>query len=113
MPLLGFKSDVCDAAKSGNLRELVTALASYPHLLDTPHAQQRGRTPLHIAAENGHAGIIAKLVELGSQAIDTPDKYGCTPISMAALKGRESVIETLVRLGSQAIDICLRPAVRP
>ena len=105
MALLEFKSDVWDAANTGNLHALVTALASHPHLIDTPHPHKLGeKTPMYIAAEKGHVEIITKLVELGSHAIDTPARDGCTPMFAATWNGHVLAIETLVRLGSKAID---------
>lgn len=104
MAFLGFKLDVWNAARSGNLHKLTSALASHANLIDTPHPDKRRQTPMYIAAENGHVEIIEKLVELGSRAIDTPDHYGRTPMYIAAVNGHAPVIEILVRLGSTAID---------
>ena len=98
--------DVWAAANTGNLDELVVALSSQPHLIDAPNPDdphEEGRTPMQIAAEKGHVGIIEKLVELGSEAVDT-GRDGWTPMHAAALNAKVSVMETLVRLGSTAID---------
>lgn len=100
-----FNSIVWDAAEIGDIHVLTIVITSYPHLIDTPNPREQYQTPIHIAAEKGHVEIIEKLVELGSQAIDTPDYDGWTPLYVAARYGYVSVIETLVRLGSQAIDI--------
>ena len=99
-----FDPVVWDAAEVGDIDTLVSALTLHPYLIDAPHFRERRQTPMFIAAQNGHVGIVSKLVELGSRAIDTPDKYGWTPMYAAALNGDVSVVETLVRLGSQAID---------
>ena len=102
--MTSFNSSVWDAAKAGNLNDLTTALALYPHLIDIPHPYQARETPMYIAAQNGHVVVIEKLVELGSKAIDTFNSYPWTPIHAAADTGQTQVIETLVRLGSCAID---------
>ena len=99
-----FDPVVWDAAEVGDIDTLVSALTLHPYLIDAPHFRERRQTPMFIAAQNGHVGIVSKLVELGSRAIDTPDNSGSTPMHAAASNGRVSVIMALVRLGSQAID---------
>ena len=103
--MASFNSSVWDAANTGDLHALVTALASYPHFIDTPHPHKLRRTPIYIAAKKGYVTIIEKLIELGSKAIDTPTMLGFTPMHTAAINGHIQVIETLVRLGSMAIGI--------
>ena len=100
-----FNSIVWNAARRGDIVALEEAILQYPHFIDTSHSREYRLSLMHIAAEKGHVEIIEKLVELGSQAIDTPDYDGWTPLYVAARYGYVSVIETLVRLGSQAIDI--------
>ena len=99
-----FNPIVWNAAKNGDVDALVTALALYPHHIDTPNPHELQKTPLWIAAENGYVEIITKLVEFGSTSIDTLDIDGRTPMFAAAYFGYVSVIETLVRFGSTAID---------
>lgn len=99
-----FNSLVYDAAKKGCVDQLLCSLSSHPHLIDIPNPRKRKRTPLFAAAMKGHVSAIETLVELGSQAIDTPNELGLMPLAIAAWKGHMEVIETLVRLGSKAID---------
>ena len=99
-----FNPIVWNAAEAGNLHALTSALVAHPHLIDTPHPREFFKTPLYIAAEKGHDKIIEKLVELGSNAIDTA-KYDTAPMHAAIWNGHTSTIKTLVRLGSQVIDV--------
>lgn len=99
-----FNPSVYDAAGSGNIARLKQALKTNGQLIDTPNPLQIGKTPMHHAAENGHVDVIALLVRLGSQAIDSRDFNFETPIIWAAARGHVRVVEILVRLGSQAID---------
>lgn len=99
-----FKYDVWDAVYKGDIDALATALESYPHLIDASCSLMYGKTPMYIAAARGHVEIVIKLIELGSNAIDTPSTYGYTPLYAAASSGCVLTIETLMYLGSKAID---------
>lgn len=108
----GFTSDVYDAANVGNV-DLVTSLVSQGHAIDARHPFKLHQTPLYIAALQGKVEVVERLVELGSQALDTPDLHGNTPIYAATFNGHVAVIEALVRFGSKAIDIANNLNVTP
>lgn len=95
------KFSVWNAAKSGDVEKLEKLVTAHPHLID---ALKGGLTPMHAAAQEGHAHIVETLFRMGSQALDTPDKRGRTPMIMAASNGHTAVSETLVRLGSETLD---------
>lgn len=95
---------VHDAAASGDVEALVSAAGQHPHLIDA--CDSDGRTPMHVAAVNGHASVVAALHRLGSTALDRPEDQtpNRTPMHLAAFYGRASVVETLHRLGSAALS---------
>lgn len=74
---------------------------------------REGNTAISVAAQHGRIEVIEALIRLGSQAIDTPNKYGETPMYYAALHGTAELVEALVRLGSRALDVCGRNGRSP
>lgn len=57
------------------------------------------RTPLHNAADGGHALIIEDLINAGA-SIHVKDAYGDTPIHIAAGKGHSVVVNLLLKKGA-------------
>lgn len=56
---------------------------------------QTGRTPLHLAARNGHTQVVACLIKARA-AVDSPDDEGMTPLALAAAKGQTLAAGELV-----------------
>ena len=54
----------------------------------------RGWTPLHWAANNGHATIVEYLLTKGAE-INVKDNRGRTPLHLAADNGRKDVVALL------------------
>ena len=55
---------------------------------------QSGKTPLHLAAENRHAGVVATLLEEGaSSEVEDNDKK--TPMQLAHANGHKNVMSVL------------------
>ncbi|KAK6519990.1 hypothetical protein TWF506_000283 [Arthrobotrys conoides] len=54
-----------------------------------------GRTPLHLAAENGHHGSISPLIKLGADNL-AKDSSGRTPLHLAAESGALESIRALI-----------------
>src|SRR4051812_22415159 len=48
-----------------------------------------GRTPLSVAAENGHLEVVRLLLSRDDVEADSEDKSGRTPLSRAAAEGHE------------------------
>ncbi|GAA5830339.1 hypothetical protein JCM11251_001314 [Rhodosporidiobolus azoricus] len=61
-----------------------------------------GYWPQHLAAREGHAGVLSLLVSsLGGADIDVPDKYSqATPLCHAASEGHESCVKVLLQSGA-------------
>ncbi len=72
-------------------------------LLSTPGAQSfinyqdaHGSTPLHAAAENGHATVTEKLIAARCN-VDLQNKAGATPLHLAAEDGHAAVMRQLLK----------------
>lgn len=61
-----------------------------------------GRTPLALAASEGHIGISCCLIESGA-GIDIVDKFGNTPLCLAASKGNLGVVKILIKRGADIL----------
>ena len=59
-----------------------------------------GETPLHSAADAGHADIIRALVELGAD-INAQDEDGETPLHRARENENSEAVQTLLELGAK------------
>ena len=58
-----------------------------------------GSTPLHVAASNGHAEVVALLLENGADP-NAKNRIDVTPLHMAAMDGHLPVVELLVAHGA-------------
>ena len=61
-----------------------------------------GRTPLHVAAWNGHSNVVHHLLSRGA-GVDTKDNDGRTPLHDAAWNGRSDIVQHLLD-GGAGID---------
>jgi len=71
-----------------------------------------GATPLHLAAMNGHVGVIKTLVVRGGADMEARDNKGRTPLHVAAICGRQDVLNTLIGLGAQKPDAQHTPRIQ-
>ena len=61
-----------------------------------------GRTPLFIAAENGHTDIVRALITDGKAMVDKArTNYGATPLFIAAQNGRTETVKVLLAAGAK------------
>jgi glutaminase len=74
---------MCERARRGKLESLEDMLrnGANPNVADYD-----GRTPLHVAAADGHKMIVQMLLSLGCQA-DLPDRWGSTARQEAVRAG--------------------------
>jgi ankyrin repeat protein len=64
-----------------------------------------GRTPLFLAASNGHDAIVQLLMARSDVEVNTNDKDGWTPLSLAADKGHDAVVRLLLARGDVKVNI--------
>jgi len=63
---------------------------------ERPGTKWCGRTPLHFAAEAGHADICSLLVRAGGAQLEARSKVGLTPVLSAAAAGQLASLKILV-----------------
>jgi len=63
-----------------------------------------GQTPILLAAEEGHEGVVQLLLGRKDVDPDAADGYGRTPLLWASGKGREGVVKLLLEQGNVSID---------
>ena len=61
---------------------------------DVNQATSEGSTPLYVAAQNGHEGIVALLIQAGAD-VRKACKDGWTPMKVATYMKREKVVTLL------------------
>jgi glutaminase len=69
------------------------------------------RTPLHLAAAEGHERIVGFLLRHGIP-VDPRDRWGDTPLDEARRHGHDAVARLLAARGEAESVKCRRPAER-
>eukprot|EP01065_Artemidia_motanka_P019481 TRINITY_DN2315_c5_g1_i1.p1 TRINITY_DN2315_c5_g1~~TRINITY_DN2315_c5_g1_i1.p1 ORF type:complete len:787 (+),score=218.95 TRINITY_DN2315_c5_g1_i1:69-2363(+) len=90
-------SALLEAASRGDSRA-VAEWAEGPHgtrLADATGPAPLARSALHVAAEAGHAAVVALLLRLGAQ-VDVEDAQRSTPLHLAASAGHADVVAALL-----------------
>ncbi len=90
------------AAQKGDAETVGRLIAERVHI---DARDDYGRTPLHVAAENGQAEVAALLIEAGADIeAQTTRIYNlfwfATPLMVAAQRGHTSVVESLISAGA-------------
>ena len=89
---------ICQAAKEGNTAE-VRRLHAEEDAKTSARDKQWGLTPLHLAAERGHAGTIAALLEMGAD-IEALSKHKTTPLGTAVSARQAGSVRALIEGGA-------------
>jgi len=86
-------SRIHEAAKNGDLAKVTALLNSNPALVFDRDVD--GRTPLHLAAKEGHEDIVEMLLAHGAE-VNAGDASGDTALSYAAAGGHLDVAQVLL-----------------
>ncbi|KAH6943133.1 hypothetical protein HPB50_016037 [Hyalomma asiaticum] len=91
-----------EAARTGDLHVIKLLLKSDPKRMET--VDERGWTPIHLAAANGHAEIVRYLAVEGADvaALD-PTSY--TAMHLAAMNGHNACLEVLLKMGADVDNV--------
>ncbi|XP_013790759.2 ankyrin repeat, PH and SEC7 domain containing protein secG-like [Limulus polyphemus] len=91
-----------EAAKSGDLHVIKLLLKSDRKRTET--VDERGWTPIHLAAAHGHVDIVKFLALEGADLVAL-DPSGYTAIHLAAMNGHTSCVEVLLSLGCKVENV--------
>ena len=81
------------AAKNGDTaltKKLIEANA------DIDQADNEGRNPLYVAAQEGHDKVVELLLTAGADKDKAMTRNGCTPLFVAAWKGHDACLRWLL-----------------
>ncbi|XP_034298203.1 ankyrin-2 isoform X7 [Pantherophis guttatus] len=85
------------AARAGNLDKVVEYLKGG---IDISTCNQNGLNALHLAAKEGHVGLVQELLERGSAVDSATKQKGNTALHIASLAGQAEVVKVLVKEGA-------------
>ena len=85
----------CSLGDLGALKRMAIKGISFSSMM----SENDHRTPLHLAASNGHLNVVKYLVETDSEHVNPIDRWGSTPFDDARNEGWEEVAEFLSRHG--------------
>ncbi len=96
-PQAGFE-DFCTAMARGDLESLKGMLKKNPKLIH--EKDDKGMTPLHMAAQLKRLEVAAVLISLGAD-VNSKNVKGVTPLQCAAAVGSKQMSELLKKHGAQ------------
>jgi hypothetical protein len=67
-----------------------------PSLADSRIEIGNGFTPLHLAAREGHKGVVVKLLRCASILVNEEDADGLTPLHSASMSGQAEVVKMIL-----------------
>jgi serine/threonine-protein phosphatase 6 regulatory ankyrin repeat subunit B len=86
------------AVRRGHVEEVARLLDADPHLMEARDEEEDG-TPLVVAAEHGHAGVVRLLLKGGAD-VNASDYSDVTALQYAAEGGHEEVVPVLLSHGA-------------
>jgi len=95
-PLLA--AEIHELATNGDAGALESLLDAHPELVNA--VDERGSTPLHLAADAGSTEALILLIERGA-GLEARDADGDTPLHWAAYAGRADVVAVLIESGAE------------
>ncbi|KZZ90271.1 Ankyrin repeat-containing domain protein [Moelleriella libera RCEF 2490] len=84
------------AAERGYENSVPILLNSKSMIIDSKDGL--GRTPLFLAAQQGHENIMQQLLKNGAD-VELKDRLGWTPLSVAASQGHGTIVDRLLEIG--------------
>ncbi|MEL6328235.1 MAG: glutaminase [Planctomycetota bacterium] len=91
-------AELGDVAAFQRFEKIARDRAAYTGLLDS--ADYDERTPLHLAASEGHADLVRYLLDQGV-AHSPRDRWGATPLHESVRGGHEAIADLLRRAGAE------------
>jgi ubiquitin len=86
---------LCEAVRDGDVVKVSTLLSAQGAQSFVNYQDAYGVTPLHFAAQEGHATVTEKLIEARCN-VDLQKENGCTSLHYTATKGHETVTKQLL-----------------
>jgi ankyrin repeat protein len=99
------------SAAHWGLTDIIAALLVIGHNPNTKDS--KGRTPMAVAAMNGHVAVVKLLAEQADVNAGSKDRYGQTPLSWAARNGHDAVVKFLVEQADVEVDFKDRYGLTP
>ena len=104
---------LCNASAVGDAATVEALLALDPSLAAARRQGQWGdRTPLHVAAQHGHAAVVEALLRHGADVMARDEGDHATPLHWAAEGGHLEVVRMLVEAGAD-VNLADRDGVTP
>jgi ankyrin repeat protein len=101
--------DIHAAAEAGDIARVTEILTSTPDQVSAKN--ERGLTPLHLAARRGHSEVVQLLLDRGADLEETDDR-GFTALLYAASSGNLDLVRFLVDCGADVGVIGPMPQIR-
>jgi ankyrin repeat protein len=92
---------IFQAVEIGDVDEVERLLDAEPHLLEARDEGRCDATPLAVAADEGHVGVVRLLLGRGAE-VKAVGRNGDTPLHDAAARGHEEVVNVLLSSGADS-----------